>query len=96
VSFFGSGGEGASFDKKKYEHLTRSIRQTVLERAHNRCNKCSVKFSPGIQPQFEHINGSQKDNRPTNLRALCPRCFKLVEKKENRKGLFENIRNKLG
>lgn len=92
VSFFGPPSGGPSFDKKKYEHLTLAIRQTVLERARNRCQKCGVKFSPSIQPQFEHINRSLKDNRPINLRALCPECFKPVEEKERKsKGMFGNI-----
>ena len=96
MSFFGPEA-GPSQDKKKYEHLTLAIRQTVLERAHNRCQKCKVKFLPSIPPQFEHINGSLKDNRPVNLRALCPECFKLVEKKEkNSKGIFGRIRNIIG
>jgi hypothetical protein len=42
------------------------------------------------------INGSLKDNRPNNLRALCPECFKLVAKKENRKGMVGNIRYAFG
>lgn len=92
VSFFGPPSGGPSFDKKKYEHLTLAIRQTVLERARNRCQKCRVKFSPSVQPQFEHINRSLKDNRPINLRALCPECFKPVEEKEKKsKGMFGNI-----
>ncbi len=96
MSFFDSSG-GPSYDKKKYEHLTLAIRQTVLERAHNRCQKCSIKFSPRIPPQFEHINGSLKDNRPTNLRALCPECFKLVEDKEKKKkGILSKVRNIVG
>ncbi len=84
MSFFGA-PSGSSFDKKKYEHLTLSIRQTVLERARGRCQKCSAKFTPGVQAQFEHINRSLKDNRPANLRALCPECFKGVEKNEREK-----------
>lgn len=92
MSFFGPPNPGANFDKRKYEHLTMAIRQTVLERAHNRCQKCSTKFSPSIQPQFEHINGNRKDNRPSNLHALCPQCFKAVEEKENRKGLMGNLK----
>ncbi len=93
VSFFGP-PSSPSYDKKKYEHLTLAIRQTVLERAHNRCQKCGVKFSPRTPPQFEHINGSLKDNRPVNLRALCSECFKLVENKEkNNKGIFGRMRN---
>ena len=96
VSFFGP-PSSPSYDKKKYEHLTLAIKQTVLERAHNRCQKCSVKFSPRIPPQFEHINGTLKDNRPVNLRALCTECFKLVENKEkNRKGIFSRVRNIVG
>jgi 5-methylcytosine-specific restriction protein A len=66
-------------------------------RAHNRCQKCSVKFNPRMPPQFEHINGSLKDNRPVNLRALCSECFKLVENKEkSRKGIFGKMRNIIG
>jgi 5-methylcytosine-specific restriction endonuclease McrA len=96
VSFFGP-PSGPSQDKKKYEHLTLAIRQTVLERARNRCQKCRVKFTPSVQPQFEHINGSLKDNRPVNLRALCPECFKSVEKKEkSRQGIFGRMRNIVG
>ena len=96
MSFFGP-PSSPSYDKKKYEHLTLAIRQTVLERAHNRCQKCSVKFKPSTPPQFQHINGSLKDNRPANLRALCSECFKLVEDNEkNRKGIFGRMRNIVG
>jgi 5-methylcytosine-specific restriction protein A len=95
LSFFG-GNPSGNIDKSKYEHLTMSIKQTVLERAHHRCQKCSVKFSASIHPQFEHINGSLKDNRPINLRVLCSECFKLVAKKESRKGMFANIRKIFG
>jgi 5-methylcytosine-specific restriction protein A len=95
LSFFG-GNPSGNVDKSKYEHLTMSIRQTVLERARRRCQQCSVKFSPSVHPGFEHINGSLKDNRPNNLRALCPECFKLVAKKENRKGMVGNIRYAFG
>jgi 5-methylcytosine-specific restriction protein A len=94
VSFFGPpGGQGPTFDKKKYEHLTMSLRQTVLERAHNRCQKCSTKFSPSVQPHFENINGSKKDNRPINLRALCAGCYKAVEEKAaKKKGIMGGLR----
>ena len=91
MSFFGP-PSGPTFDRKKYEHLTLSIRQTVLERAHSRCQKCGVKFSPSVQPHFEHINKSLKDNRPPNLRALCPECYKSVEKDERaKKGMLNGI-----
>ncbi|HVX02065.1 MAG TPA: HNH endonuclease signature motif containing protein [Nitrososphaera sp.] len=94
MSFFGPpGGDGPAFDAKKYGTLTMAIRQTVLERARSRCQKCSVKFGPSVEPQFEHINGSKKDNRPKNLRALCPNCYKAVEERENKKkGVFGGLR----
>lgn len=92
VSFFGPPSDGPTYDKKKYEHLTLAIRQTVLERARGRCQKCSVKFTPSVQPRFEHINGSHKDNRPVNLRALCPECYKAVEEKEkSKKGILGSV-----
>ena len=83
MSFFGT-GESGTVDKKKYETLTLSIRQTVLERSHNRCQKCSVKFKGSNGPFFEHINGSLKDNRPSNLRSLCNKCFEHVRKRVER------------
>lgn len=95
LSFFGTGNSG-NIDKKKYESLTLSIRQTVLERSHHRCQKCSVKFRGSNGPFFEHINGSLKDNRPSNLRSLCDKCFEHVKKKESRKGFLGNMRNNLG
>jgi 5-methylcytosine-specific restriction endonuclease McrA len=96
VSFFGPPSEGPRYDKKKYEQLTLAIRQTVLERARSRCQKCSVKFSPSVQPRFEHINGSLKDNRPINLRALCSQCFRAVEEKEkSKKGMLGGMRSVL-
>jgi 5-methylcytosine-specific restriction protein A len=97
VSFFDPpGGSGPSFDAKKYGTLTMAIRQTVLERARNRCQKCATKFSPSVEPHFEHINGGKKDNRPQNLRALCPNCYKAVEERENKKkGVLGGLRKAL-
>ena len=95
LSFFGGGNTG-NIDKKKYESLSLSIRQTVLERSHHRCQKCSVKFKGSNGPFFEHINGSLKDNRPSNLRSLCDKCFQHVKKKESRKGFLGSMRNNLG
>ena len=95
LSFFG-GTTSGNIDRKKYESLTLSIRQTVLERSHRRCQKCSVKFRGSNGPFFEHINGSLKDNRPSNLRSLCDKCFEHVKKKESRKGFFGSMRNNLG
>lgn len=95
MSFFG-GADSGSTKKHKYTDLTLSIKQTVLERAHHRCQSCSVKLHGSNGPFFEHINGSRKDNRPANLRALCEKCFEPVKKKESRKGILGNLRNNFG
>ena len=95
MSFFGGTG-GGNTKKHKYNDLTLSIKQTVLERAHHRCQSCSVKLHGSNGPFFEHINGSRKDNRPANLRALCEKCFEPVKKKENRKAIFGTLRNNFG
>lgn len=95
LSLFG-GTSGGTTKKNRYTSLTLSIKQTVLERAHHRCQGCTVKFKGSNGPYFEHINGSLKDNRPANLRALCENCFEPVKKKESRKGLLGTIRNNFG
>jgi 5-methylcytosine-specific restriction endonuclease McrA len=95
MSFFGGTG-GGNKKKDRYTDLTLSIKQTVLERAHHRCQSCSVKLHGSNGPFFEHVNGSRKDNRPANLRALCEKCFEPVKKKENRKGIFGTLRNNFG
>ena len=77
MSFFGnaSGNSNKTNNRLKYKELTLAIKQTVLERAKNRCQNCSKKLSGSNQPYFHHINGSTKDNRPENIRVLCKECY---------------------
>jgi 5-methylcytosine-specific restriction endonuclease McrA len=77
LSFFGnaSGNSNKASNRLKYKELTLGIKQTVLERAKNRCQSCSKKLSGSNQPYFHHINGSTKDNKPENIRALCKECY---------------------
>jgi len=75
LSFFGNASGSNSKKKDKYKELTLAIKQIVLERSKNRCQECSRKLSGTNQPHFIYINGSKKDNRPENLRAVCPECY---------------------
>ena len=75
MSFFGNASGNNSKKRNKYKELTLAIKQIVLERSKHRCQECSKKLSGTNQPHFLYINGSKKDNRPENLRALCPECY---------------------
>jgi 5-methylcytosine-specific restriction protein A len=85
LSFFGnaSGNNNKSKNRNKYKELTLAIKQIVLERSKSRCQNCSKKLSGSIQPQFYYVNGSKKDNRPENIRALCSECYEEKSPKNN-------------
>ena len=96
LSFFGnaSGNNNKSKNRDKYKELTLAIKQIVLERSKNRCQNCSKKLSGSTPPQFYHINGSKKDNRPENLRALCSECYEDQLPKNNN-NIFSSIKKML-
>lgn len=78
--------------KKKIEKINLGIKQTVLERAKHRCQVCSKKFNNQETPFFNHINGSLKDNRPANLKALCKECFEITGENKIKDNMFGRIR----
>ncbi|WP_172602050.1 HNH endonuclease [Candidatus Nitrosocosmicus franklandus] len=83
MSFFGNAAGSNSRKKDKYKELTLAIKQIVLERAKHRCQICSKKLSGTNSPHFIHISGSKKDNRPENLRAICPACYEEKSPKDS-------------
>jgi 5-methylcytosine-specific restriction endonuclease McrA len=84
LSFFGgAAGNDSRKNKEKYKHLTLGIKQIVLERAKYRCQECSKKLTGSNHPHFVNINGSKKDNRPENLRALCSDCHNQLPQKDS-------------
>ncbi|MBA3749679.1 MAG: hypothetical protein H0X03_02050 [Nitrosopumilus sp.] len=95
MSFFGnaSGNNNKSKNREKYKELTLAIKQIVLERSKNRCQSCSKKLSGSTQPQFYHINGSKKDNRPENLRVLCLECYEDKAPKANNNMMISSLKN---
>jgi 5-methylcytosine-specific restriction endonuclease McrA len=95
LSFFGGAAGNDSRKKKdKYKHLTLGIKQMVLERAKYRCQECSKKLTGSNHPQFVNINGSKKDNRPENLRALCSDCHNETPQKDSNT-MFSSIKKML-
>jgi hypothetical protein len=68
--------ENASFKVSKY------IRRYLFEQANNKCTLCgwgeinpTTKKSP---LEIDHIDGNCKNNRPENLRLICPNCHSLT------------------
>lgn len=62
--------------------LSDHIRNHLLEEAGFACQECSynTRHPDDGRPilEIEHINGNGMDNRPENLKVLCPNCHALT------------------
>ena len=73
-------GETSGSDCKG--ELARWAKNYILEQAGHKCSVCSwgeVHPVTGRVPvQVDHIDGHYDNNRPNNLRVLCPNCHSLT------------------
>jgi len=64
------------------EGTSQYIKRYLREQCGNRCPECGwseINPSTGRVPlQIDHINGRWDDNRPENVRMLCPNCHSLT------------------
>ena len=62
------------------------IRFNIIE--DYKCSNCGITewFNNTLVLELDHINGINTDNRPKNLRWLCPNCHSLTDTYKNRPG----------
>ena len=67
---------------KKGFCLSNVVRKYLLEQTNHKCSKCGwceINETTGKSPlEIDHIDGNSENNRPENLRVLCPNCHSLT------------------
>lgn len=59
-----------------------AIRKYVMDRADNKCQECGInkinQYSNKSILTIDHIDGNAGNNRPDNLKVLCPNCHAMT------------------
>ena len=63
-------------------NISQSVRRYMFEINNNKCEQCGwskrSEYTGKIPLQVDHIDGDHKNNKPENLRLLCPNCHTLT------------------
>lgn len=63
-------------------NLSGTIRNYLLKQANHKCTKCNwneINPVTGTSPlHIDHVDGDYRNNRPENLRVLCPNCHSIT------------------
>mgnify|MGYP000887062269 FL=1 len=70
-------------DGSKYKGSTDAIKRRFLKEYNipYECSSCKINswMNQKLSLQLDHKNGRRNDNRPENLRLLCPNCHSLTQ-----------------
>lgn len=70
-------------DDSKYKGSTDAIKRRFLKEYNipYECSSCKINswMNQKLSLQLDHRNGKRNDNRPENLRLLCPNCHSLTQ-----------------
>ncbi len=62
--------------------VSHTVRNWLLKKAEYKCEECGWgeknPLSGRVPLELDHIDGDHKNNRPENLRILCPNCHALT------------------
>lgn len=73
-------------NEAKRKSINQSLKTEILQDQKAKCANCPVKFfEDGVRPHFHHKNMNPKDNRKSNIIAVCPTCHDKIHQKLKKK-----------
>ena len=75
--------------RRKPEHLRRALLEIGRNHECERCKCSNIWQDLPLSLHVDHINGNFRDNRPENLRFLCPNCHSQTLNFAGRKHEFQ-------